>query len=152
MVHHRLAAIGCSLVIALAGCGDDEQPSPAPGAQAAGESSQAYRDAVAPVVASVDQARGLYHDVPAGQKEALAERAQGLAQKAQGAAADLRELEPPSSLRSANSRLADAYTAFATELEKAAAAEPLSTSELGDVVREHEQAAATVYDEILASP
>ena len=152
MDRHRLAAIGCSIVVALAGCGDDEQPSPAAGTQAAGESSKAYRDAVAPVVASVDQARGLYHDVPAGQKEALAERAQGLAQRAQKAAADLRALEPPPSLRNANSRLADVYAALAAELERAAAAAPLSSSKLGDVVREHEQAAGTVYDEILTAP
>ena len=147
---------GLAAAVALvgAGCGGGESESASAASEAtsaaAVEPSQAYRDQLATVVAGPDGARHTFHEAPPGPlTETLA---QDLATASRTAARELDELTPPGGLADLNRELAERYRRWATALEGELARKPISTSRLGDAVREYGKAADSVYEQILIAP
>jgi hypothetical protein len=141
-------------VLACVGCGgsDDGSGVPEPGTTAAAlvESSQAYRDQLASIVAGPDEARRSYHNASLGEPTVTA--AKELARASRAAARELDELTPAAGLEDLHRDLADKYRRWSSALEREALRKPVSTSRLGDVVREYGKAADDVYEQILVAP
>jgi len=141
-------------VLACVGCGgsDDGSGVAQPGTTAAAlvDSSQAYRDQLASIVSGPDEARRSYHNASLGEPTVAA--AQELARASRAAARRIDELTPGSRLEDLHRDLAEKYRRWAAALEREALRKPVSTSRLGDVVREYGKAADDVYEQILIAP
>jgi hypothetical protein len=137
-----------------AGCGGSDDGSSAaesPTAKAAvAQSSQAYRDQLAGIVAGPDDARRNFHDAPLGEPTLAAARQ--LASASHAAARRIEELTPAARLNGLNGNLAEKYRRWAAALDRELLRKPVSTARLGDVVREDGKAADVVYEQILIAP
>lgn len=150
------ALLGVTAALALLGaaCGGSDNGSAVAESQTTEatlvESSQAYRDELAAIVSEPDEARRNYHNASLG--EPTVTSAQQLAGAARAAARKIDELTPAAGLDDLNRDLAEKYRRWAAALEREVLRKPVSTSRLGDAVREYGKAADDVYEQILIAP
>jgi hypothetical protein len=144
---------GVAAVLACVGCGGSDDGSGVTEPKTTAvlvESSQAYRDQLASIATGPDEARRSYHNASLGEPTVAAARE--LARASRTAARKLDELTPASGLEDLHRDLAEKYRRWAAALEREVLRKPVSTSRLGDVVREYGKAADDVYEQILIAP
>jgi hypothetical protein len=145
-----LGGFAVALALLGAGCGGSDGGSPSAEPTKV-DAAQTYRDQLADIVSGPDDARGSYHDAPAGELTTVASARQ-LARASRAAAREIEELKPAAGLNDLHEDLAEKYRQWAAALDREVDRKPVSTARIGDVVRDYGKAADGVYEQILIAP